>query len=58
MPVYLYECKTCQQQVSVARAIKDPEVKPTCIDCALPMPRQYGVSGVAFKGSGFYSNDK
>lgn len=57
MPVYLYECKTCQQRVSVARGIKETETIPTCIECAEPMLRQYGVVGVSFKGSGYYSTD-
>lgn len=58
MPIYLYECKRCTQQTSVARGIKETETIPTCIQCAKPMVRHYGLVGVSFKGSGFYSKDK
>lgn len=53
MPTYLYECKDCQQRVSVTRNITDPEQPPVCIECAKTMLKQYGLTGVSFKGNGW-----
>lgn len=53
MPTYLYECKTCEQRVSVNRGINDPEIPPVCIQCAKTMLKQYGLSGLTFKGTGW-----
>lgn len=53
MPTYLYQCKDCEQRVSVSRAITDQEVPPVCIECAKPMLKQYGLNAVTFKGSGW-----
>jgi putative FmdB family regulatory protein len=53
MPTYLYECKDCEQRVSVSRAMTDQEVPPICIECAKPMLKQFGLTGVTFKGSGW-----
>lgn len=53
MPTYLYECKTCEQKVSVSRAITDQEIPPICIECAKPMLKQYGLTGINFKGTGW-----
>jgi putative FmdB family regulatory protein len=53
MPTYLYLCRTCDNRVSVSRAITDQEVPPICIECAIPMLKQYGLTGVTFKGTGW-----
>lgn len=53
MPTYLYECRDCEQRVSVSRAITDPEIPPICIECAKPMLKQYGLTGITFKGTGW-----
>jgi putative FmdB family regulatory protein len=53
MPTYLYECKTCEQRVSINRAITEQEIPPVCIECAKPMLKQYGLTGVTFKGTGW-----
>ena len=53
MPTYLYECKDCEQKVSVSRAITDQEIPPVCIECAKPMLKQYGLTAVTFKGTGW-----
>lgn len=53
MPVYLYECKTCEQKASVSRGITEQEIPPVCIECAKPMVKQFGLTGVTFKGTGW-----
>lgn len=58
MPLYTYYCKTCDLTSAITRSIHDPEVIPTCLKCDKPMVRQYSTPAVAFKGSGFYQNDK
>jgi len=58
MPTYLFYCKTCEQKVTVARSITSQDTPPICIECAKPMLKEYGLTGITFKGSGFYTNDK
>ena len=58
MPLYIYLCRTCDLTSAISRSIHDPEVIPSCLKCDKAMVRQYSTPAVAFKGSGFYANDK
>jgi putative FmdB family regulatory protein len=53
MPVYAYECDTCKESVTIVRSITEPEKKPMCLLCSKTMTRDYKVTGVAFKGTGW-----
>ena len=56
MATYVYECP-CGQIYDVQHSIhEDPDVE--CDNCGGGMSRKPTVASVAFKGSGFYSNDK
>ena len=58
MPTYGYECKNCKHSFDVFQSMKDEPIK-TCPECGKEVRRLInGGSGVIFKGSGFYVNDK
>ena len=57
MPTYDYHCPVCKTTESVVRSVTDDELIPKC-NCGELMLRVFGVTGVTFKGSGFYTTDK
>ncbi len=57
MPLYDYKCSKCDNTRTVTLSISDEEYKAIC-SCGAEMVRVYGVAGVNFKGSGFYTTDK
>ncbi len=58
MPTYEYECKTCGHHFDVFQSMQDEPLK-ICPECGKEIRRLiFGGSGVIFKGSGFYVNDK
>jgi len=58
MPTYEYECKKCSYNFEVFQAMSDAPVKE-CPKCGDEVRRLiFGGTGVIFKGSGFYVNDK
>lgn len=58
MPKYEYKCIDCEALVEVEASIHSIPETPDCDQCEMPMSRHYSSFGVAFKGSGFYTNDK
>jgi putative FmdB family regulatory protein len=58
MPVYTYRCDNCGHQFDKHQNFSDQPLKacPNCRKHALH--KVYQVTGVAFKGSGFYVTDK
>ena len=58
MPTYEYECKKCSYNFETFQAMSDAPVKD-CPKCGSEVRRIiFGGTGVIFKGSGFYVNDK
>jgi putative FmdB family regulatory protein len=57
VPVYEYECNTCNKFLEVNRSFNDKEIFPLCKACGKNMTRVYGIVGVQFKGTGFYKTD-
>jgi putative FmdB family regulatory protein len=58
MPTYEYECKSCGHGFEVFQSMSDQPVKD-CPACGKEVRRLiFGGTGVIFKGSGFYVNDK
>ena len=58
MPTYEYECKKCSYNFELFQAMSDAPVKE-CPKCGSEVRRIiFGGTGVIFKGSGFYVNDK
>ena len=54
---YDYKCTTCANTYELERGMTDPEEFPICVDCRVPMVRDYSAPAVVFTGSGFYSTD-
>lgn len=58
MPTYEYECKFCGHVFDAFQSMSDPPLT-TCPECGKEVRRIInGGSGIIFKGSGFYVNDK
>jgi putative FmdB family regulatory protein len=58
MPTYEYECKVCGHRFDAFQSMQDDPLK-ICPECGKELRRLiFGGSGVIFKGSGFYVNDK
>jgi len=58
MPTYEYECKGCGHSFEVFQSMSDAPLMD-CPQCGKELRRLInGGSGVIFKGSGFYVNDK
>lgn len=57
MPVYDYKCKECKNRFSVEHSMgSKSEIK--CPECGGEVSQIMNIGGIAFKGSGFYVNDK
>lgn len=58
MPTYEYECKSCGHSFEAFQSMKDAPLKE-CPECGKEVRRLInGGTGIIFKGSGFYVNDK
>ena len=58
MPTYEYECKSCGHNFEAFQSMSDAPLAE-CPQCGRELRRLInGGSGVIFKGSGFYVNDK
>ena len=58
MPTYEYECKSCSHSFEVFQSMSEQPIKD-CPKCGKEVRRLiFGGTGVIFKGSGFYVNDK
>jgi putative FmdB family regulatory protein len=53
MPVYEYECISCQHRFEVKQGYKD-EPKAACPQCKKKARRVFHPAPIIFKGSGFY----
>ena len=57
MPIYDFRCLKCGSVSSVSLPMGDESV-PGCVGCGGETVRVFGLGGVSFSGSGFYSTDK
>ena len=58
MPTYEYECKSCGHNFEAFQSMSDAPLSD-CPQCGRELRRLInGGSGIIFKGSGFYVNDK
>jgi putative FmdB family regulatory protein len=55
MPIYVYECRTCEKSFEVEQRITEDPL--TDCECGGKVRRVIQPVGIAFKGSGFYVND-
>jgi len=58
MPNYDYECSKCLKISTFNYGVNDRPPQVECADCGVQLTRKIKFGGVAFNGSGFYSNDK
>lgn len=58
MPLYVYQCNNCGEQLEARQKFSDDPLKE-CPHCGAPegLYRVIQNAGVVFKGSGFYIND-
>jgi predicted nucleic acid-binding Zn ribbon protein len=58
MPDYAWKCRFCDFIQTVWKAFAAEWIIPICPNCDTEMIRDYRISGVHFKGNGFYQTDK
>lgn len=58
MPTYEYICRQCEITKLDIRSITAPEPEFLCESCGNKMNKVLSLTGISFKGSGFYRNDK
>jgi putative FmdB family regulatory protein len=56
MPLYEYQCESCQHRFEVIQKFSDPAVG-TCPKCGGVVRRLLSSPAIQFKGSGFYITD-
>ncbi len=56
MPTYEYQCKKCQERFDVFQSFSAKPLKRHQ-DCGGTLEKVFHVSGIVFKGSGFYVTD-
>jgi len=58
MPTYEYECDSCAHRFETVQKMSDAPLTE-CPECGKHIRRVLSAGiGIAFKGSGFYANDK
>ena len=58
MPIYSYKCVKCNDQFEAKQSMSEDPLT-VCIKCKGTLKKIIGQNiGIAFKGSGFYINDK
>lgn len=55
MPVYEYQCKSCQREFEYQQRMSDPE-KDTCEACGGSLERVISRTSFALKGGGWYKD--
>jgi putative FmdB family regulatory protein len=56
LPLYDYQCRSCQKTVEVRHGFKETHDE-VCPDCGGEMARVFTPAPILFKGSGFYLTD-
>jgi putative FmdB family regulatory protein len=56
MPIYEYECATCQKVHEIMQKFSDKPVE-SCPDCGKPLKKIISLSSFALKGQGWYTTD-
>ena len=55
MPLYEYECTSCQKHVEKIQKFSDPEIT-VCPHCGGTLERVVSAPAIAFKGGGWYAD--
>jgi putative FmdB family regulatory protein len=56
MPKYSYVCTACEHAFSQQQSFEEPALT-VCPECGGALRKEFGVGGIAFKGTGFYKTD-
>lgn len=56
MPLYEYQCESCEQRFERIQKFSDPPVA-TCPSCSGPVKKLLSSPAIQFKGSGWYITD-
>lgn len=56
MPIYEYKCSDCGAHVERMQKISDPALT-VCEACGGKLEKQWSLSGIQFKGAGWYVSD-
>ena len=56
MPKYAYVCTACSHSFEIQQSFEDAALTE-CPECKGLLRKEFGVAGIAFKGSGFYKTD-
>ncbi len=56
LPIYEYECTTCNKRTELLQKISDPPLEK-CPDCKGAVRKVISSAGLHFKGSGWYVTD-
>lgn len=56
MPLYEYQCETCQHRLEVLQGISEPRLA-VCPECGGELKKQFSAPSFQFKGSGWYVTD-
>ena len=56
MPLYEYQCETCQQRFEKIQKFSDPPIE-TCPSCGGRVQKLLSSPAIQFKGSGWYITD-
>ncbi len=56
MPIYEYQCRSCERRVEVLQRLDDPPLD-ACPDCGGEMKKLLSAPAFQFKGSGWYVTD-
>ena len=56
MPLYEYQCRSCQTRTDIRHGFKETTTE-VCPACGGPLQRLFNPAGIVFKGSGFYVTD-
>lgn len=56
MPIYEYECTTCNKRTELLQKVSDPPLEK-CPDCDGDVRKLVSSAGLHFKGTGWYVTD-
>ena len=56
MPIYEYQCQTCDKHIEKRQSISDEPLK-VCEACGGDLVKKISLSGFQFKGAGWYVTD-
>jgi len=56
LPIYEYQCRTCQLTMDIRHGFGETANRP-CSSCGGELIRRFNATGIVFKGSGFYVTD-